>query len=296
MRKQARKNIVLTIAGIISMLFSPSVFSAEKSTPNKGDLVKIAWIGSSSVGITSSRADELFSSAGFNTKSKRIGNFSISTISKEMATKNKTTTESLEENLNAIRLNENKSDYLIVQVSGRIYNNKESIQHVDEIIDLVCRTAKDAGIIPIIFEHWARDKHSSEMREFCIEAGKRNQVKVAFCGSSSTKVKGEKEKMYLYNKHTKDMHHPGPNGTYLWLCSIYSALTDKSPENIKATTIKSSRQDYIQDEDLKSPKERTVKYDHEISQEDREYLQKTAWEIHQKYSEQNEINFEKQNK
>ena len=293
MKNRIKKSIVLITAGITSMLFSSSVFSAEKSVNNEGKLVKIAWIGSSSIGITSSRADPLFISAGFNTKSKRIGNFSISWISKEMATKNKTTTESLEENLNAIKLNEDKSDYLIVQVSGRIYKDKESLQHVDKIIDLVCKTAKDAGIIPIIFEHWAVDKHSSKMRELCIEAGKRNKVKVAFCGSSSTKVKGEKEKMFLFNKHTKDMHHTGPNGTYLWLCSIYSALTGKSPENIKATTIKSSKYDYIQDEDLKSPNKRTVKYDHEISQEDREYLQKTAWEIHQKYSEQNEINSEK---
>ncbi len=253
--------------------------------------LKLLWIGSSSVSRLSRVVDRVISSSGdLETTSVCAGGyFRMDYIAADRAGRK---TPPAVERASIIDVKKaivaENYDFIVVQVAGRIFNHTDFPAHVPNILDEVCTAINESGAIPVIFEHWSRNPE--EMRRICLEAGVRNGARVALCGSSADQVIQEKGLDYLLNALTDDKGHAGPNGNYLWACSVYAALTGKSPERLKAASIPSNRK--VKAEDVESIVRKVEKegnlidYQHEFSKDDLAYLKKTAWDVHQRYLDQ----------
>jgi hypothetical protein len=140
--------------------------------------------------------------------------------------------------------------------------HSDSEKHVANILDDICVAIKKSGATPVLFEHWSTNPE--KMRAYCVEAARKHQAKVAFCGSSVAEVRAETGDKYFETGFARS-GHINDYGNYLWTCCLHACLTGKSPIG------------------LAEPKRKHDKGVN-ISKQDVLYFQKKAWECQQRFN------------
>ncbi len=174
-------------------------------------------------------------------------------------------------------------DYGMIQINGAILSSADSEKHVIRILDDMCEMIKSSGATPLIFEHWT-SRSSEKMRHYCFHAARKHGAKVAFCGSASAEVIAEKGKKYI----GAGDGHTNSRGLYLWSCCMYATLTGKSPIGLPVPVGKAPVAIPVPTDD--DAKKRNAEEKNNpvgvvvVTKEDAEYLQRKAWEAHQKYT------------
>lgn len=232
----------------------------------------VLWLGSSSTKLLVHGVDEVVNSRGDVCLRSHYdgGYFRIDYISEWISDGKSEQVESAMEDVRRA-IGRRKYDVIAFQLSYGIFANEKTERHAAKIADDMCRLIRDAGATPLIYEHWS--DHPERMRAYCVEAANRHGGLVAFCGSSLLAVKDAKGKEYVF-----DRGHAGPNGNYLSACSVYAALTDRSPIELPATQVRSSGPVRGQPE-LKPGAIRV----HDVPADEALSMQTTAWTVHRKH-------------
>lgn len=159
------------------------------------------------------------------------------------------------------RIVEEKWDYVVIQ---EIYNAKpESFNKYAPLFhELIEKNSSRAVLFCTASISTMYPKGFDELHDMHIAMGKKLQVPVAAAGKAWRVYWGEdstpEQRLALYDA---DKAHPGKKGSYIYACTLYAALTGRSPVGLSHRIPK-------QPEDTVTPAEA-------------KQFQETAWKVHQ---------------
>lgn len=255
--------------------------SAKSKEPPKS-LTMVRW-GSSSSGMLEKSMDRLLGDRLKITYKPSGVWFRADWLSKDIESGKTDEYEKFLERTGGFSQKAGKYDYGLVQINGYILSSPATEKHVDRILDDMCNIIKKAGATPLIFEHWTNGDQA-KVRLHALYAAQTHGAKVAFCGSASAEVIAEKGKKYIGGGGG----HTNSRGLYLWTCCMYATLTGNSPIGLPVPLGKAAvgipapkpQEAKGRDPDQGGGPEEVV----EVTKDDAAYLQRKAWEAHQKYS------------
>jgi len=194
-------------------------------------------------------------------------------------------------------------DYVVLQIPAEFIAGPEGDEH-DRSLDVYCQAIRAAGGEPIFYEMgWGRDEKAELGRGKILAAAQRNDiVRYAPCSSAWARVRRECPDLELQNP--PDTAHPGTLGAYLNLCCFYAAVTGRSPALVpRQLKIWPHLSD--QEKTEFNARAKQVEFDEydralsgwmkkflvaarpiEIEPETATYLQRVAWEEHQRFQKE----------
>ena len=290
-------------AWFTTLSLSPTVApAADKRSPaaDKPETPVIIWMGSSSSGMVKNYMPRVLADRLQPVYKPSNVWFRADWISKDIEAGNQDKLAAIATKTQEAFRKAGKVDFGILQLSGGIISRApDTDKHVPQILDVMCQAIRDSGAQPVIFEHWT-SRDQPKLREYAIEAARRNGARVAFCGSALHAVAADKGGGKEGARYVGGLdEHTGPRGLYIATCCMYATLTGRSPVGLPAPAPNAKKVEIPKpqpgqlggdgpatpepDEPAAAPgKPRPP--EEEITPEEAIYLQEHAWKVQREYA------------